>query len=92
MVGRNNVGSYVEDLSDTPGPGRYNAIEPNIIRAKKPQYSMQGRSNMPGDTTKKPGPGAHGPEQVRINKPSAPSHSLGIRHTEFITPLLIDIE
>lgn len=43
------------------------------------------------DSTQKPGPGAHSPEKVYINKPSAPNFSLGIRHSEFITPLIIDV-
>ena len=89
MTGRTDVGSYCEDLSKTPGPGQYNAIEPNIIRTKRPQYSMQGRSYMPRDNTQKPGPGQHSPEKVNLNKPNPPKPSLGIRHSDFVTPLLL---
>lgn len=39
----------------------------------------------------KPGPGAHSPEKVLINKTQAPSFSLGIRHSEYITPLITDV-
>ncbi len=89
MSGRFNIGSYSEDLSKTPGPGQYHAIEPNTILPKGPVYSLKGRSFMPGDLWA-PGPGAHKPEAVTINKRSAPMFSLGIRHSEFVTPLLID--
>lgn len=43
------------------------------------------------DSTMKPGPGAHSPEKVLINKTQAPSFSLGIRHSEYITPLITDV-
>lgn len=43
------------------------------------------------DATKKPGPGAHSPEKVTISKKSAPAHSMGIRHSEYICPLIIDV-
>ena len=43
------------------------------------------------DSTQKPGPGAHMPERVKVNGKSAPSFSLGIRHSEFITPLIVEI-
>jgi len=89
MSGRYKVGSYAEDLAQTPGPGQYNAIIPDRIRTQAPQYTLQGRSYMAGDNTKKPGPGAHRPEAVKINKPQPPIHSLGIRHSEFVAPLLI---
>ena len=42
------------------------------------------------DATKKPGPGAHSPEKVSINKQAAPSYSMGVKHSEFICPLIID--
>ena len=91
MTARSIVGSHSEDMSKTPGPGQYHAVVPDVIRTRGPQYSLLGRSYMPGDGTMKPGPGAHSPESVNINKPQAAKHSLGIRHSEFITPLIIDI-
>ena len=47
------------DLKKTPGPGTYNTIDPSIYRYRQHVYSMTGRNLQPGDTTKKPGPGAH---------------------------------
>ena len=49
----------------TPGPGAYNTTDPGIIKRKAPQYSMTSRNVLPGDSTLKPGPGAHSPEKVR---------------------------
>ena len=42
---------------------------------------------MTGDSTRKPGPGAHRPEQVVVHKPYAPKFALGVRHSEFVMPL-----
>ncbi len=90
MTNRNYVGSYCEDLAKTPGPGHYTAMDPNIIYNRQPVYSLQSRNPMPQDKTRKPGPGQHYPEHVYINKHSAPNYSMGIRHSQYITPLIVD--
>jgi len=51
-------------------------------------YSLLARRFVPGDKTIKPGPGAHYPEHVNINKKSVPNYSMGIRHSEYITPFI----
>ena len=43
------------------------------------------------DSTQKPGPGAHYPERVHINKKSPPRFSMGIRHSDYITPLIVEV-
>lgn len=91
MTGRSKINGFDEDLAKTPGPAKYNVVHPNLTKQKQPLYSMLGRNEMPGDTTRKPGPGAHSPEKVYITKPKAPQFSMGIRHSEFITPLIIDV-
>ena len=91
MTGRSKINGFDEDLARTPGPAKYNVTSPNLYRNKQPLYSMLGRNVMPGDNTRKPGPGAHSPEKVYVNKPRAPVVSMGIRHSEFITPLIIDV-
>ena len=45
----------------------------------------------PADSHSTPGPGAYTPEQVNVNKRSAPKYSLGIRHSEYITPLILEV-
>lgn len=91
MAGRGLTGGFAEDLAKTPGPGRYNAITPDTYIRRNPAYSMLGRSYLPGDSTIKPGPGAYSPEKVYINKTSAPKFSMGIRHSEYITPLIVEV-
>lgn len=48
MAARALTGSFSEDLAKTPGPGRYNAVAPDMYTRKGPAYSMLGRSYMPG--------------------------------------------
>lgn len=91
MTSRSQNGGFSEDLARTPGPGRYNTLDPHLTKRKAPAYSLLGRNTLPGDGTQKPGPGAHMPEKVNLNRKAAPSFSLGIRHSEFITPLIVEV-
>ena len=47
--------------------------------------------NHPG-TAVTPGPGAHSPERVNVHKPAAPRFSMGVRHSEYVTPLIVEID
>ena len=42
------------------------------------------------DSTKKPGPGAHSPEKVTATKQKRPAYSLGVKHSDFLCPLILD--
>lgn len=90
MTGRSKIGSCDEDLSKTPGPGTYKVVEPSIYKKRDPLYSMTGRNQMPSDSTLKPGPGAHSPEKVYVNKSIAPKFSFGVHHSQYTTPLICD--
>ncbi|XP_071134218.1 ciliary microtubule associated protein 1B-like isoform X2 [Mytilus edulis] len=92
MKARSTIGSFHEDLAKAPGAGTYNTTEPSIYKDKSPLYSMTSRNVMPGDTTKKPGPGAHSPENVYITKQKAPAPSFGIRHSQYLAPLIVGAE
>ncbi|XP_074489349.1 ciliary microtubule associated protein 1B [Sebastes fasciatus] len=91
FCGRSKTGSFDEDLKKTPGPSAYRVVDPCLYRQKAPRFSMTGRNFPPGETTKKPGPGAHYPEQVTFTRAKAPSFSFGLRHSEFISPLILDV-
>ncbi|XP_060780322.1 ciliary microtubule associated protein 1B-like [Neoarius graeffei] len=88
LSGRSKIGSFYEDLKKTPGPGTYGVVDANLYRSKPPEYSILGRNILPGDRTKKPGPGAHYPEQVILTRSKAPSFTFGVRHSEYIAPLI----
>lgn len=50
---------------------------------------IQSRTTRASDQSQKPGPGTHSPEKVLLHLPRPPAFSLGIRHSEFITPLVV---
>jgi len=79
------------DLAQTPGPCRYNSTDPSVYLPRKPAFSMLGRHGLPREAASKPGPGTYDPEKVTVHKARAPAFSLGIRHSEFVTPLVVDV-
>uniref|UniRef100_A0A4W5R8T1 Outer dense fiber of sperm tails 3-like 2a n=1 Tax=Hucho hucho TaxID=62062 RepID=A0A4W5R8T1_9TELE len=89
LAGRRQVGAPSEDRSMTPGPGRYNSTDPSVYLTRQPSFSMQSRTTRARDQCQKPGPGTHSPEKVLLHLPRPPAFSLGIRHLEFITPLVV---
>ncbi|OBS70896.1 hypothetical protein A6R68_00565, partial [Neotoma lepida] len=74
----------------TPGPAAYRQTDVQVTKFKAPQYTMAARVEPPGDKTLKPGPGAHSPEKVFLNKPCAPIVTFGIKHSDYMTPLVVD--
>ncbi|XP_015266702.1 PREDICTED: outer dense fiber protein 3-like protein 2 [Gekko japonicus] len=90
ISGRINRNSYCEDLSKTPGPGGYSTTDPNVYLCRQPAFSMLGRLRKPTSTFPTPGPGTHSPEKVTVHWKRSPSYSLGVRHSEYLMPLIID--
>ncbi|XP_033820856.1 outer dense fiber protein 3-like protein 2b [Periophthalmus magnuspinnatus] len=84
-------GGPAVDLAKTPGPCGYNSTDPNVYLPRQPAFSILGRHTLPKDHTRKPGPGTYNPEAVTVHMARAPAHSLGMRHSEFITPLIIHL-
>lgn len=85
-------GSFDEDLAKTPGPAAFSIVNPNLYKDCAPIYTMLERRFLPGDKTIKPGPGAHYPELVKLHKPIPPEYSMGIRHSEFLLPLITEAD
>ncbi|XP_029982824.1 outer dense fiber protein 3-like protein 2a [Sphaeramia orbicularis] len=91
FLGRRNVGAPSEDLSKSPGPGKYNSTPADIYRTRQPSFSMQSRTKRPSYSSSIPGPGTYSPEKFYMHLPKPPSFTLGIRHSEFVTPLVVDV-
>ncbi|KAG8515720.1 Outer dense fiber protein 3, partial [Galemys pyrenaicus] len=91
--GRAGPGSRLSPPTpQTPGPAAYRQTDVQVTKAKAPQYTMAARVEPPGDKTLKPGPGAHSPEKVTVTKPWAPVVTFGIKHSDYMTPLIVDVE
>lgn len=48
----------------TPGPGTYKTVDPQMYGNKSAAYTLHIRGPLPSDNFKTPGPGAHSPEKV----------------------------
>ncbi|XP_038155878.1 outer dense fiber protein 3-B isoform X1 [Cyprinodon tularosa] len=91
LQGRSKTTSFNEDPNKTPGPAAYKVVNPSIYRQKPPQYSIKGRNFVPEGNTQKPGPGAYFPERVTFTRAKAPSFSFGMRHSQYIAPLVVNV-
>jgi hypothetical protein len=83
IVSRSKIGSFDEDLKQTPAPCAYKPVEVGRYLRRSPAYSMTSRNLMPGDRTQIPGPGAHSTEKVWVHKREPPRFSFGIRHSPY---------
>ncbi|KAL8613681.1 hypothetical protein ACOMHN_029773 [Nucella lapillus] len=66
MRAKNIHGGFSEDVTKAPGPGTYDETSTSVYKHRPPVYSMLPRVFPPGDSTQKPGPGAHRPEDVSV--------------------------
>ncbi|MEQ2310804.1 hypothetical protein AMECASPLE_013061 [Ameca splendens] len=89
--GRRTVGSPSEDLSKTPGPGQYRSTDPDIYRQRQPSFTMQSRTKRLNYSSVVPGPGTYNPEKTYRHLHKSPSFTMGIRHSEFVTPLVVNV-
>nr|KAF6398520.1 outer dense fiber of sperm tails 3 [Molossus molossus] len=92
IKGRSKLGGFSDDLHKTPGPAAYHQSNMQVTKLRAPQYTIAARVEPPGDKTLKPGPGAHSPEKVTLTKPCAPIVTFGIKHSDYMTPLIVDLE
>ncbi|XP_069855850.1 ciliary microtubule associated protein 1B [Dipodomys merriami] len=88
LYGRSAVGSCFEDLSKTPGPCAYHVVSPAVYKARAPQFSMLARTSLPRDSSMKPGPAAYNVDQHRRTH----GWSFGIRHSDYLAPLVTDVD
>lgn len=88
---RRKVGAPTEDLAMSPGPAKYNSINPDLYLQRQPSFSLQSRTKRPNYSFANPGPGTYNPEKFHMHLPKPPSYSLGVRHSEFVTPLVVDV-
>lgn len=88
MRSRRNIGNFDEDLAKTPGPCAYNPRSYYAYLPKPPAYTLHDRTKIPVDYGEKPGPSVYCPEKSWPHKTRAPGYSFGIRHSQYIAPLL----
>nr|XP_004660424.1 outer dense fiber protein 3-like protein 1 [Jaculus jaculus] len=82
---------YKENITGGPGPAMHARPEPSVYQNRSPIYSMAKRVAYPLDHTLRPGPGSHDIQQVTVHKPRAPTFTMGIKHSPYLCPLIVDI-
>nr|XP_057946766.1 outer dense fiber protein 3-like protein 2a [Doryrhamphus excisus] len=91
MSARRKVGAPSEDLAKSPGPNKYKSTNPDVYLQRQPSFSMQSRTKRPNYSMATPGPGSYCPERFNGHLRRAPSFTMGVRHSEFVTPLILDV-
>uniref|UniRef100_A0A8C0IYU3 Uncharacterized protein n=1 Tax=Chelonoidis abingdonii TaxID=106734 RepID=A0A8C0IYU3_CHEAB len=89
MASKMDMRRNTEMLARVPGPASFVVPEPNVYLHRQPAYSMWRKYKFIRDST--PGPADYKTSHVTIIKPRAPDFSLGIRHSEYLAPLVIDV-
>ena len=87
MKGRFPYGSttYLQMKAGNPGPATYSAHDPQLTKRSTQKYSLQGRTQLKNynSAIHVPGPGTYNPQL-----PKKGGSSLGIRHSNYLTPLV----
>ncbi|KAA8582014.1 hypothetical protein FQN60_008754 [Etheostoma spectabile] len=91
FLGRRKIGAPSNDLSMSPGPAKYDTTNPDIYHQRQPSFSMQRRTKRASYSSAIPGPGTYSPEKFHGHLPKPPAFTLGVRHSEFVTPLVVDV-
>ena len=86
---RTRVGAHDEDLHRTPGPAAYSAPDNDAMFKKKPRWTMSARAKNMSGVMNNPAPNSYGPRGFADRK-SAPKFSMGVKHSEYCMPLIID--
>lgn len=93
MTGRSNRGGFADDTAKAPGPGKYGKTNPDVTKTRQASYTMRARTKLPQDSTKKPGPGAHKVPSPNVDsrKKKGSAYSMGIKHSDYLTPMIVDV-
>ena len=86
---RTKAGSHDEDLGKTPGPAAYGATDNNVRFNQKPRWTMSARSKGLSNVMHNPAPNAYS-NMTFVDRRAAPKFSMGIRHSDYCMPLVVD--
>ncbi|XP_060610918.2 ciliary microtubule associated protein 1A [Anolis sagrei] len=90
MVGKTMRGCFHEDLHKTPGPAAYHEPHTEVYKKRAPKYSM-GMKNAALRSGKIPGPADYEVGKVCMIKSCAPVVTFGIKHSDYTTPMIVDV-
>ncbi|XP_006774645.1 PREDICTED: outer dense fiber protein 3-like protein 1 [Myotis davidii] len=91
LASTDNNWFYKKNVAGGPGPAMHTRPEPSVYQNRSPIYSMAKRFACPMDHTPQPGPGSHDVQLVTVHKPRTPAFTMGVKHSPYLCPLVIDI-
>ncbi|EPQ19114.1 Outer dense fiber protein 3-like protein 1 [Myotis brandtii] len=91
LASADNNWFYKKNVAGGPGPAMHTRPEPSVYQNRSPIYSMAKRFAYPMDHTPQPGPGSHDVQLVTVHKPRTPAFTMGVKHSPYLCPLVIDI-
>ncbi|EPY86040.1 outer dense fiber protein 3-like protein 1 [Camelus ferus] len=68
-----------------------NRAAPCYSLASSDKSCLARRFSCPVDRTPRPGPGSHDVQLVTLHKPRIPAFAMGIKHSPYLCPLVVDI-
>ena len=88
MAARPFSGSFAEDRAKTPGPAAYHCDRSDRFLKLSLSYSILARNFGIEVKTQCPPPGSYSPERCASPFRRTPDASFGIKHSEYMTPVL----
>ena len=88
MIGRPLSGSFAEDRARTPGPAAYHCDRSDQFLKLSLSYSILARNFGVEAKSPCPPPGSYSPERCGTPFGSPPQQTFGIKHSEYLTPLM----
>ena len=88
MTARALSGSFAEDRARTPGPAAYHCDRSDLFLKRSLSYSMLARNFGVEAKSPCPPPGSYSPERCVTPFSYSPELTFGIKHSEYLTPLL----
>ena len=98
LRGRSDIGgfNYYNLKAGTPGPASYGTVKPSLYKRHTGSagFTIQSRGNQKEYSTIKdnPGPGCYNTGDVGTTSNPRRGVSMGIRHSEFIVPLITNVD
>ncbi|XP_041075128.1 outer dense fiber protein 3-like isoform X1 [Polyodon spathula] len=85
------IKSNLNVLHEGPSPNTYKTTNLNVYKCTAPQYSMSTKGGMSSGLGNTPGPADYKTEKVTCNKYTHPAFTFGVKHSEYMAPLVTAI-
>jgi len=98
LRGRSDIGgfNYYQLKAGAPGPASYGTVKPSVYKRHPASagFTIPGRRGQQKEpaVTQTPGPGCYDVGDIGTTASNRRGLSMGIRHSEFIVPLITNVD